>query len=401
MITPNATKLQQAQSAMAAGRDRQARYTAAAALKPAGLVDPSVILDSTLQRIYRMRKGILTSSRLITQRLENSTDAKGRKIAWCPVMVTMTYAAHINYEPEHITKFLRCVYMWGERAGYKIPYCWVMELTKKGKPHYHCILWIPKRLRLPRADSRGWWPHGMTNTIRARNAYGYLSKYASKAHGVKDDKGKFIDFPKGARIHGIGGLTKKEAAIIAWWKLPKALRLGDEGSHKWRRQKGGGWMCIEGGAKGQVYESVWGLVSINMVDKRVRLIEKPIVVHVDPPDYVRAINDKIIIERQENYQKLTRYVPNYIWQGGAIGFTEPKKTTEQDMIDMFDTTGLLQYGETPFKGFREAMLTLRPYVAEAFLTGQAGLEKDHSFYGRVTVLGQAWQPLPGVTNQAK
>lgn len=292
MITPNATKLQQAHAAMAAGRERQARYTAAAALKPAGLDNGSVVLDSTLQRIYRMRKGILTSSRLIGQRLDAATDSKGRKVTWCPVMVTMTYKATVNYEPEHISGFLKNVYMWGKREGYQIPYCWVMELTKKGKPHYHCILWIPKRLRLPRADSRGWWPHGMTNTIRARNAYGYLSKYASKAHGVKDDNGKIIDFPKGARIHGIGGLTKKEAAIIAWWKLPKALRLGEEGSHKWRRKVGGGWHCIEGDAAGQVFDSGWGLVSVNAVDKRVRVMEKPAIVHVDRPDIISALHER-------------------------------------------------------------------------------------------------------------
>jgi len=296
MITPNATKLQQAQSAMAAGRERQARYTAAAALKPAGLENGSVILDSTMQRIYRMKKGILTSSRLIGQRLEQSTDSKGRLIPWCPVMVTMTYEESINYEPWHISKFLDCVYRWGKRAGYQIPYCWVMELTKKGKPHYHCILWIPKRLRLPRADSRGWWPHGMTNTIRAKNAYGYLAKYASKAHGAKDDNGKTIQFPKGARIHGIGGLTKKEAAIIAWWKLPKALRLGDEGSHKWRRKVGGGWHCIEGDAKGNVFDSGWGLVSINAVEKRVRLMEKPAIVHVDKPDITSALHERRVQE---------------------------------------------------------------------------------------------------------
>lgn len=265
MITPNATALQVPQEIhKTASAERQARYTAAQSLK--GLpVDASVVLDSSIQRVYRMRKGILTSSRLINGRLASS------KIRWVPVMVTLTYSASVSWEPKHISEFLNCVVKWGKRAGYKLPYAWVMELQKSGKPHYHVIIWIPRRLRLPRADSRGWWVHGSTNTVRATNPYGYLSKYASKA--AKHEPGQ--TFPKGARIHGIGGLEGDEAAIVAWWKLPKLLRLGAEGSHQWRRRPGGGWLCIVGEAAGQFVDSQWGLSAIDAVHKRVRLVEKP------------------------------------------------------------------------------------------------------------------------------
>jgi hypothetical protein len=259
-----------------ASLERQARYTTAFAEKGL-LLDNAVIIDSTVQRIYRMRKGILTSSRLINQRLSKSS------IRWVPVMVTLTYAPEVEWEARHITQFIKCVTMWGKRAGYKLPYAWVMELQKKGKPHYHCIIWIPRRLRLPKADTIGWWTHGTTNTVRANNPYGYLSKYVSKAmvkseieQSVKVTGKKEIvpTFPKGARIHGIGGLEKYEANIIAWWKLPKMLRLGDEGSHVWRRRLGGGWVCIAGESKGLVVESEWGLSAINVVNKRVRLVRK-------------------------------------------------------------------------------------------------------------------------------
>jgi len=283
MIVPNATELQAKKAAIhiAASRQRQAEFTAA----KFGVLpkDSSVVLATDLQRVFRMRKGILTASRLINARLADYRNAKGRQVHWVPVMVTLTYADNVAWQSEHISAYINCVQKWGMRQGYKFPYAWVMELTKKGKPHYHCIIWIPRRLQLPKADKRGWWPCGMTNTVRATNPYGYLSKYASKAHVVEEviidpATGKEIikkhTFPKGARIHGIGGITGREAAIIAWWKLPKVLRLGDEGSHKWRRRLGGGWHCISGEAQGEIYESEWGLCGINAHDKRVRLVPK-------------------------------------------------------------------------------------------------------------------------------
>lgn len=259
-----------------------------------------VVLDSASQRVFRMRKGILTASRLINARLANNIDDKGRLVSWVPLMVTLTYKQGVNWSPDHVTNYLRTVRKWGIRRGFSFPYCWVMELQKNGTPHYHCIIWIPRKLKLPKSDIQGWWPHGSTNTVRANNPYGYLSKYASKAQGPKSTEGGYChQFPRGARIHGIGGLTDKEAAIIAWWKLPKALRLGSEGSHIWRRASGGGWRCIEGDALGQFYDSGWGLSSINTEKKRVRLCEKPLVHHD------RCINSLVDHDKEARYEKVS------------------------------------------------------------------------------------------------
>jgi hypothetical protein len=228
-------------------------------------VRQSVVLDSHAQRMFRMRKGVMTSARLINDRL-----AADKAVRWVPLMVTLTYKNSDDWKPEHISDFLRRVQKYAKRRGQKLPVVWVMELQKRGAPHYHVLIWIPRRWRLPAADRQGWWSFGSTNVCRVRNAVGYVAKYASKGQAANG-----AEFPKGARVHGIGGLTGHEAAVVAWWKLPKALRLGEEGSHKWRRCTGGGWRCIAGDSVGLFHASEWGLSSIDSENKRVRIVEKP------------------------------------------------------------------------------------------------------------------------------
>jgi len=263
---------------------RAAQYSAAESVKRIAPAEGSVVLQSAMQRIFRMRKGILTSSRLINARLVADKSQR-----WVPLMVTLTYRPGCDWAPDHISAFVDRVQQYAKRKGQKIPYAWVMELTKKGVPHYHCIFWIPRKWRLPRSDARGWWKFGSTNTVRARNPYGYLAKYASKGGN------EFAEFPKGARICGIGGLTLDEAAIVAWWKLPKVLRLGDPGSHRWQRMPGGGWVCVEGDAAGKTYVGEWGLSSVNCAAHLVRLVRKPDVIlpRVLPEDLVGQWRDAV------------------------------------------------------------------------------------------------------------
>lgn len=288
-----------------------------------------------------MRKGILTASRLINARL-----TADKSVRWVPLMVTLTYRPEINWEPKHISEFLNVVQMYAKRKGKKLPYAWVMELQKSGKPHYHCIIWIPRSWRLPRADARGWWPHGMTNTIRARNPYGYLSKYASKANTAGA-------FPLGARIHGIGGLTIKEAAIVAWWKLPKALRLGDEGSHKWRRQVGGGWLCVDGDALGRVYHSTFGLCAIDAINKRVRLVEKPKTHHDNPPSNLVTswrewVRREGVLSNLRGMQSLEKYRQSLVWHGADEGYQHPTDAPNYVILLLETRLSTIHAGMLPF-----------------------------------------------------
>jgi len=229
----------------------------------------SVVLDTTLARVYRLKKGVMTTARLVNDRLKASS------VLWTPVMITLTYERDDQWRPEHISNFMSAVQMWarrkplGGRLGTVLPYVWVAELQKRGAVHYHVLLWIPKRWRIPYPDKQGWWKHGSTGVDRVRNPVGYVAKYASKF----ESKGR-AEFPKGLRLHGIGGLNNVEKRIVAWWKLPKDMRHGEEGSVAFKRAKGGGWQNKD---TGEVMPSHWGLSAVGQGEfSTVRLVRKPV-----------------------------------------------------------------------------------------------------------------------------
>jgi len=231
----------------------------------------SVVLDTSLARVYRLKKGVMTTARLVNDRLKASA------VQWVPIMVTLTYADADAWQPDHISSFMKNVDMWarrkrlGHQSGVKLPYVWVAELQKRGAVHYHVLLWIPRRWRIPAPDKKGWWRHGSSNVQRVNNPVGYVAKYASKF----ESKGQ-AEFPRGLRLHGIGGLDKREKRIVAWWKLPKDMRAGEEGSCGFRRAKGGGWQNVD---TDEITPSQWGLAAVGQgVFSTVRLVRKPVAV---------------------------------------------------------------------------------------------------------------------------
>jgi len=126
-------------------------------------------------------------------------------------------------------------------------YVWVAELQKRGAMHYHLLIWLPKGLSLPKPDKQGWWPHGMTKIEWARNAVGYMAKYASKG----DSSNKF---PRGARIHGCGGLTGVQLQEARYWKRPTWVREKTVIGDQVKRHHGGGWLDHD---TGEILESPW------------------------------------------------------------------------------------------------------------------------------------------------
>lgn len=226
------------------------------------LTGQSVVLDVAAGRVFRLRKSVMTTARLVNDRLKvPANNPNGWRFV--PLMVTYTYRPGVEWKPEHLSDTIKTMQKWAIRLmGFSLPYVWVMELTKAGVPHYHLIVWMPARFQMPKHDKRGWWKHGHTRVERVRNAVGYVAKYASK-FGSKD-----AEFPKSARIHGTGGLTEHERRVVAWWKLPKDIRRGEEGSEVWRRAPGGGWYNLE--TKERIY-STWRLAAFHPGGKFVRI----------------------------------------------------------------------------------------------------------------------------------
>lgn len=272
----------------------------------------AVRIHTQQTRLIRLKKGVMTTARLVNDRLSSES------IRWRPVMVTLTYANAEGWAPDHISQFINRVQMFAKRRGFKLPYVWVMELQQRGAPHYHVLFWIPARLYFPKADRQGWWIHGSTRIDRVKNAVGYVAKYASKLQSK--DGG---EMPRGARIHGVGGITKHEKRVVAWWKLPKDLRHGDEGSVFWRRAKGGGWFCVD---TGEFRPALWGLSAICTKEKTLLLVKKTpgcVVEPLDMSSLVAHVEEIRFWEAQAERIRLVELIetdfPGFVLRVEALG----------------------------------------------------------------------------------
>lgn len=165
-------------------------------------------------------------------------------------MVTLTYRPGEMWNPLHVAAFLKNVRQWLLRRNAKARYVWVMELTKAAVPHYHVLLWLPRGVTIPKPDKQGWWAHGSTRVEWARKAVGYLAKYASK--GCEPG-----DIPRGARLHGAGGLDADQRAERTWWMRPMWLREVTTIGERVDRAKGGARISR---LSGEVWFTPWSVV---------------------------------------------------------------------------------------------------------------------------------------------
>lgn len=165
-------------------------------------------------RLKRLQKSVRISAQVIQETLQQA------RVKYKAHMVTLTYRDDVEWSPRQVSNYLKCVREWARRKGIFLHYVWVLELTKRGRPHYHVLFWLPRGLSMPKADKQGWWRHGMTNTVPARSPVGYLCKYTSK--GIDFDSwGKL---PRGGRLYGHGGYTPSMRITRAWLIAPSWVR---------------------------------------------------------------------------------------------------------------------------------------------------------------------------------
>ena len=240
-----AEKARSASSGAAAAAADAAPGGAAAGLvysQTSGTSSGTVIrVDREASRLKRLRCSVLTAARLHVQ----------QKSRWRVCMLTLTYADPRGWRPDQMSTLVRHIRQWLKRKGLSMRYVWVQEFCKKdARPHYHMLIWLPYGLNLPKPDEQGWWQEGWTRIEWAKNAVGYIAKYASKADSLAQPV-------KGARMHGNGGLTDEALIEQRWWKLPSWLRDGVKPSDRVRRAptgSGGGFLHPE---TGEVYRSPW------------------------------------------------------------------------------------------------------------------------------------------------
>lgn len=223
LLAAAATRTAEAAPALCAAKFPKAS-AASLGLVPSSTSDTrrvSIALDTNRIRALRLKKSVITGARLHDQ---EATKGSTRG-AW--YMLTATYPAGSSSSPRDISDLLKRIRGFFDRAvriryrgnGPRLRYLWVGELTKAGTPHYHVLIWIPRGIFIPKVDKRGWWPHGSTQIEKARNAVGYLAKYASKWCGEMA-----AAFPKGFRTHGVGGLNDESKRELRWWKAPSDAR---------------------------------------------------------------------------------------------------------------------------------------------------------------------------------
>lgn len=198
-------------------------------------------IDREAGRLKRLRCSVLTAARLHVQ----------QRARWRVCMLTLTYADPRGWRPHQMSDLVRHIRQWLKRKGLPMRYVWVQEFCKKdARPHYHMLVWLPLGITLPKPDKQGWWREGLTRIEWARNAVGYIAKYASKGDSLAQPA-------KGARMHGNGGLTDEALVEQRWWKLPGWLRHDVKPSDRVRRaapHTGGGFVHPE---TGEVYRSPW------------------------------------------------------------------------------------------------------------------------------------------------
>lgn len=199
----------------------------------------TVEIDKNIARITRLRKSLGVAAKC----LHNLGDRNQR--VW---MLTLTYAgSNRQWHARHISQFLDGLRKWhySRTGSKKVRYVWAAELQERGVIHYHVICWLDHALTPPKPDRPwrnrdGWqppmWRHGMSNRLESTAPVAYIMKYASKIES-KNIGG----FPRGARIHGCGGLDVVGRGIRRWVMWPAYVQGNADCSERWRPAKGGGY----------------------------------------------------------------------------------------------------------------------------------------------------------------
>lgn len=207
----------------ASGRGAGLVYNSTSDTRGQGLRVDWMKIDRKAIRVRRLRRRVDHSARVLDFALQ---PLRPRRL-----FVTLTYREVSDWSPLHVASFVKCVREWLRRQGESLSCVWVAELQKRGAMHYHLVLWLPRRLRMPSPDKRGWWPHGMSNVQTARSPIGYLLKYASK--------GSEGEFPRGARIHGACGVKGEAAREVRFCCAPCWVRDALSGAADIRKVVGG------------------------------------------------------------------------------------------------------------------------------------------------------------------
>jgi hypothetical protein len=176
--------------------------------------------ETAIKRVKNLKRNVWAAGHL------HGLSTRGHRPPQC-WFVTLTYVGLDDWRPDHISTATERYRRWCKRNLVACRYVWVGELQKRGAVHYHLLVWLPQGVHMPKWDTSSgtacgrdalpFWPHGMTNTQKAKAGVGYLMKYLSKL-------GETTTFPPGIRLNGAGGLTPQARQIRGWYNLPEWVK---------------------------------------------------------------------------------------------------------------------------------------------------------------------------------
>lgn len=112
------------------------------------MLGSAVVIDPRKARVHRLRSSIREACKLHEQEAEWESRKLGRS-AYRKTFITLTYRDGGGWQRRHISEFLDNLRKWLAARDTRLMYAWVAELQKRGAIHYHLIVWVPRRLRLP------------------------------------------------------------------------------------------------------------------------------------------------------------------------------------------------------------------------------------------------------------
>ena len=246
------------------------------------MLGEALVIDPRKARVARLRSSIREACKLHEQEADWQSRRLGRS-AYRKTFITLTYRDGGDWQRRHISEFLDRLRKWLGARDATLMYAWVAELQKRGALHYHLIVWVPRRLRLPRPDASGWWPHGMSNIETARNPVGYMVKYATKTTPADLKRLK-----KGVRLHGNGGHSPLNRVALRetlapWW-LKQAHKereieawIADEEAHtawmarrvrvEWTDDDGNRWSRYDDPAAPPYESDAWWQARIDYIEQ--------------------------------------------------------------------------------------------------------------------------------------
>jgi len=123
-------------------------------------------IDVYSSRVRKLQKAVRNSAHI----LDSAAHVDEQGVRWRRLFVTLTYAEDGAWKPGHVGDFRRGVRDWFKRScqGTRMRMVWVMELTKRGRPHYHCMIWVRARDYFPNPHKAGWWPHGFAHVLSSK-----------------------------------------------------------------------------------------------------------------------------------------------------------------------------------------------------------------------------------------